>query len=461
MHEFYCIYRPPLPNGYHYPYSFHQGSPTLVTPSNNEIHTEYLTDRLTNEVLSYIDTHVHTYQNKLTNELTIPFFTYISHYGVHGPFDHKEEYTKLYMNKYNNMCYNTHNYNTMQSTTTNNSNGNYNVLYDTNNHNVSSESSSRHTNLSNNNITSHHCNSVMASMLQSIDDSLGSIIHKLTETNIIQNTIVLFTSDNGGVHRNNLPDVSQHIHSRWVSNYIKFAGKHTPPTSNWPLKAGKGYLYEGGVRVPLIIAWGNNIRHDSISHHTVSSIDIFPTLMHMIEHKSNDITKHLSTIDGKSFMHILIDNSNNDNIPLKYWTFPNKNSSISHLYSKNTWWRGENNGIFNIYPHGGLGRPPAVSVRYLQWKLIRFFHIGIYNPNIYELYDLESDISEMNNLAYNSLYADIVTELDAFIDRFLVDTKVLLPIENPLFNKIEFDNKIKQASHHRNNSSSNNNACMC
>ncbi|HVV99245.1 MAG TPA: sulfatase, partial [Planctomycetaceae bacterium] len=159
---------------------------------------EYLTDRLTTEALKFIDKHA-----------AEPFFLYLPHYTVHIPLNAKPEMVAKYPPEAP-------------------FNGSQN-------------------------------NPIYAAMLESLDEGVGKILEKLKQQGLDERTIVVFTSDNGGL--------------------AIVEGPHTPATSNAPYREGKGYLYEGGVRVPLIVKWPGQVRAGSVSKTPVCSIDLFPTLL--------------------------------------------------------------------------------------------------------------------------------------------------------------------------------------
>jgi arylsulfatase A-like enzyme len=330
---------PPGPNGYFSPYSFKAGT---ITPGPEG---EYIVDRLTDEAIRFIEE---------SHEQSRPFFAAVWQYGVHGPWDHKEEYTKQFAEK--------------QAP------------------------------------EGRQGNPVMASMLKSVDESLGRIVARLDALGLAENTIVVFTSDNGGnVHSNTRDDRRKanvkpgHPQWRSLSSYRKYAG-HLPPTNNHPLRSGKGTLYEGGVRVPLIVRWPGKVPA-AASSEIVSSIDFYPTLLELLKVPQKEKTK----FDGISFAAVLRDPS----VGL------------------------EREAVFNYFPHGGPSKPPGVTVRQGKWKLIRWFETGPDYPSLYELYDLEADLGETTNLAQQ--HPERVRELDALIDGFLKDTGAAIPKPNPRF----------------------------
>ena len=102
-------------------------------------------------------------------------------------------------------------------------------------------------------------NAIYAAMIQSVDEGIGRLLRKLDELGIADHTVVVFTGDNGGLS-------------------VK-EGPNTPSTSNSPLRAGKGYLYEGGIRVPLIVRWPGVTGPRSLSDVPVSGQDLYPTIL--------------------------------------------------------------------------------------------------------------------------------------------------------------------------------------
>ncbi len=180
---------------------------------------------------------------------------------------------------------------------------------------------------------------VYAAMIESLDESVGRILDALDESGEVQNTLIVFTSDNGGL-----------------------ATSEGSPTCNAPLAEGKGWMYEGGTREPLMVRWPGTIAAGSTCAVPVTSPDFYPTLL------------DIAGLDPMPEQHC-------DGI------------SIAPLL------RGENavdrEAIFWHYPHyGNQGGSPGSSVRAGDYKLIEFFEDGTL-----ELYNLREDIGEENDLA--------------------------------------------------------------
>ena len=220
-----------------------------------------------------------------------------------------------------------------------------------------------------------------AAMVKSMDDAVGTLVRTLDEEGLAENTIIVFTSDNGG----NMYDVVE----------------GETPTSNAPLRLGKGCQYEGGVRVPLLVIWPGRIKAGAKNEtDLVQSIDYYPTLLEMTGLKVQPEQK----FDGVSIMPAL------------------KGGKL------------ERDTIFCHFPHAtpaALGEP-STWVRKGDWKLIRFYCGNPDQTDRYELYNLKGDIGETKNMA--SAMPDKVKELGALIERFLKDSGAVLPKANPAYN---------------------------
>lgn len=184
-----------------------------------------------------------------------------------------------------------------------------------------------------------HSNAVYAAMIASMDENIGRIVNELKRLHLYDNTIIIFTSDNGGL-----------------------ATSEGSPTSNYPLRGGKGFTYEGGIREPLIVRMSEMAVPGSICDEVVISTDYYPTILQMTDSKMQP-QQHL---DGISFLSLL-------------------NGKKKHLDRKVVYWH------FPHYSNQG-GRPSGV-VRWSNYKLIEFYDTGEV-----ELYDLSKDIAESHNL---------------------------------------------------------------
>ena len=229
-----------------------------------------------------------------------------------------------------------------------------------------------------------------ASMVESMDHALGVVLKELENKDVLKNTIVVFMSDNGG-----------------LSAVAREGEKHN---HNYPLKSGKGSIYEGGIRVPMIVYspfHKTNIRE---INHPVIIDDFFPSILEFTKCEESSFVQN---IDGQSFVPLL----NNETVEQKplFWHYPN-------------WWG----------PIGpGIGSYSAV--RQGKWKFI-YFH----DTQIIELYNLEKDISENNNLisvntSKSQLLANVLTKYLKSVNAQMPYNKITnsivpWPDEHSLFN---------------------------
>lgn len=261
------------PPSYFYPYT-RPGSnnPRIPTLSGGE-EGEYLTDRLTDEAIQFIERNANR-----------PFCLYLSHYAVHTPIQSKEEWTKHYRER---------------------------VKED-----------------------GRHQNPAYAGMIHSVDEGVGRLLETLDRLNISDNTLIVFTSDNGGLMR---------------------------ITTNVPLRAGKGSAYEGGVRVPLIARWPNGVSAGTVSSEPVTGVDFFPTILEVCGAAPE-------SVDGLSLAPLFGDPSAQLDRDAVYWHYPH-------------------------YHPGGAS--PYGTARARDWKLVEFFeddHTELYRVgnDISESEDLSS-----------------------------------------------------------------------
>lgn len=188
-------------------------------------------------------------------------------------------------------------------------------------------------------------NPMYGAMVESMDDNVGKLLNSLKTLKIEENTIVIFMSDNGG-----LASVS----------------------TQFPLRAGKGSYYEGGIRVPCIIKWPKKIEKTKKTNAVISGLDIFPTLMDIVNDK-NDYN-----LEGTSLLPLLTENKSVKERSL-VWHFP------IYLQGVNTKKDDARDSLFRT-------RPGSV-IRKGKWKLHEYFENGEL-----ELYDLDTDIGERINL---------------------------------------------------------------
>ena len=263
---------------------------------------EYLTDRLTDEAIAFIDANADR-----------PFFLYFSHYAVHPPIQAKPKMIPHY------------------------------------------EQIPK---------AQRQGKPGYAAMVESVDESVGRIADRLDELGLTDNTIIVFTSDNGGNLR---------------------------ATSMPSLRDGKGTLYEGGVRVPTFVSWPGVTPAGARTDHVVTSVDFYPTLMELIgaNAPSNAV------LDGVSFADVVRTGKSAAPRSPIYWHFPaytglKSGSRRTPIYKRFLAYL----QLVEPSERYEFRMTPATAVRDGRWKLIEFFEDGQL-----ELYDLGNDRAETTNLA--------------------------------------------------------------
>ncbi|MCX6858259.1 MAG: sulfatase [Verrucomicrobia bacterium] len=224
-----------------------------------------------------------------------------------------------------------------------------------------------------------------AAMIQSMDDAIGTLLDALDRLKLADNTIIIFTADNGG------------------NMYNEIDG--TTPTSNRPLRGGKATMFEGGTRVPGVVVWPGVAGAGSRSDAVIQSEDYYPTLLEGLALKPAEGQR----FDGTSILPAL------------------KGDSLA------------DKAVFQYFPHNpGVPDwlPPSVSAHRGDWKLIRIFHGGEKGAHRHLLLNLRDDLGEKNNLAAQK--PELVAELDTMIEKFLTDTKAIVPIPNPAFDPTKY-----------------------
>ncbi|MGZ8938607.1 MAG: sulfatase [Limisphaerales bacterium] len=186
----------------------------------------------------------------------------------------------------------------------------------------------------------HAFEPVYAALIESLDQSVGQLLHKIDALGLRENTIVIFTSDNGGLH---VPE-----------------GRHQKVTHNRPFRAGKGFLYEGGLRIPLIVRWPGKIAPGSVNDTPVINTDWTPTLLEVAGHASNQ------QFDAISLLPLLTGETQRPNRKL-FWHFPH---------------------------YTNQGSSPGGAMREGSWKLIEHYEDGRM-----ELFNLKDDLAEKNDLS--------------------------------------------------------------
>ncbi|MDH5602645.1 MAG: sulfatase [Cyclobacteriaceae bacterium] len=317
----------------------HRGSPTgtYYSPYQNPKLTdgpegEYLTDRLTNESVRFMK------ENKDN-----PFFLYLAFYTVHTPIQPSKRHLEKFLKK-----------------------------AETLDNQGDPEKLSEHDGCT----VSRQVNPEYASMVYAMDENVGKLLAVLDSLGLTENTTVIFTSDNGGL--STLPPYRD------------------APTSVMPLRAGKGWCYEGGIRVPLLIRQGKG-QAGQISDVPVISMDFYPTILEMT-HLPAMPDQHK---DGLSLVPLLRGKQQLDRESL-FWHFPH--------YHGSTW-------------------KPGAAIREGDWKLITF-----YEEDKTELYNLQTDLGE--NIEVSDKYPGIVTDLLQKLQQHQSETGAMLPKVNEEFREI-------------------------
>ncbi len=268
-------------------------------------------DALTEKAVEFIRTHVQW-----------PFFLYLAHYSVHIPLEAKPELIEKYRAK------------------------------------IRADDPQN--------------NPIYAGMVETVDKSVGRLMATLDELGLTNNTVFVFSSDNGGLS-------------------VK-EGPNTPATSNLPLRAGKGFLYEGGIRVPLIVSWPGVIPPGSACNVPVCSIDLYPTFLEI----AGLALQPGQVIDGESLVPLLTQTGSLKRDAI-YWHYPH--------YSN----------------QGGL---PSGAIRAGDYKLIEF-----YEDERIELYNLRLDPGERHDLA--AVMPNKAAELRKRLHEWRESLAAQMPAKNP------------------------------
>jgi arylsulfatase A-like enzyme len=224
-----------------------------------------------------------------------------------------------------------------------------------------------------------------AAMVESADESVGRILKKLEELKIAEKTVVFFFSDNGGLSFT--------------------SGRTEPATSNAPLREGKGSLYEGGIRVPLIVRWPGVAKPGSLCDVPVSSIDFYPTILELC----GGSPEPAPVVDGRSLCPLLKQEGAWKREAL-YWHYPH--------------YEGE-----RVYYSA-----PCGAVRKGAFKLIEYYEDGKL-----ELYDLKENVGERHDVA--GVLKEKTKELHELLDAWRRDVGALMPTPNPAFRPPKMDRR--------------------
>jgi len=276
---------------------------------------EYLTDRLTNEAIKFIN-----------NNKEKPFFLYLPYFTVHTPLQGKQHLVDKYKTKIK-------------------GDDRFNAAY--------------------------------GAMVESMDENVGRLLKAIKDLKIEENTLLIFTSDNGG-----LASVS----------------------SQFPLRSGKGSYYEGGIRVPFIIRWPNRIEEAKHINIPITGLDIYPTIIEAI----NDKTDY--SLDGNSLLSLVSEDKSLDERAL-FWHFP------IYLEIVNAKKDGTRDSLFRT-------RPGSI-IRKGKWKLHEYFEDGEL-----ELYNLETDLGEQEDVSEKN--PEILKTLHKALNDWRIKTNAPVPTKlNP------------------------------
>lgn len=239
-----------------------------------------------------------------------------------------------------------------------------------------------------------HFSPVYAAMIESLDQSVGRILAKLDELQLAGNTIVIFFSDNGG-----------------VGGYEAAGLPAKGITSNAPLRGGKGMLYEGGIRVPLIVRWSGTVKPGTVCDEPVISLDFYPTFLEIAGASPEPEQK----LDGKS-LSPLLQSAGKARLgrDAMFWHFP---------------------GYLEAGADTGRWRTtPAGAVRSGNYKLVEFFEDGHV-----ELYNLKEDIGETRDLVRKM--PEKASELHARLKAWRQAIRAPMPTPNPAYQPVSAQNR--------------------
>lgn len=236
------------------------------------------------------------------------------------------------------------------------------------------------------------CNAVYSAMIEHLDESVGAIMKSIEREGLYENTIFIFYSDNGGVDNryDNIPLIADRsLHNYPESHPLRFVA-----TSNTPLRSGKGTLYEGGIRVPLIVRWPDKIKKKSKTEAIVSCVDFYPTFMDIAQGKlpENQI------MDGISMYKTITEN-----------TYNKEREVFTH---------------YPVYHH----EQPMSSLRKGDWKIIQNLVTSEFS-----LFNLKYDVSEMTDLKFT--HPKKLNSMKLLLQKWQDDTGAEMPIKNSKFDQ--------------------------
>lgn len=323
-----CVNRGGAPGSYFFPFKRKQKSGGIaywdVPDLDDRKEGDYLTDELTDKAIEFIDA-----------KRDSPFFLCFAHYAVHTPIQAPNDLTAKYKKKFASLPKIERPFRSERN-----------------------EGKTR----------ARQDNPTYAAMIENLDTNVGRVIDHLSKSGLSQNTIIVFTSDNGGLSTT----------------------KRVGPTSCHPLRAGKGWTYEGGIRIPTMICWPNKLT-PSVCATPGITMDFYPTLLEL----AGIPKKPKQHLDGVSLVSAL-QGSPSDQLSNRFlaWTYPH---------------------------HHGSQHSPSNAIRMGNWKLIQKTDDATPNDDRLELYNLKDDLSETKNLA--KTHPAKANELLGKLTKWLSDTK--------------------------------------
>ena len=295
---------------------------------------EYLTTRLTDEAVRLITDH----------DQERPFFLNLWHYTVHTPCQAPDHLVRKYQDKADRLGLDTDPIVVGEPMPT---------------WHLTGEHVRRRT---------VHSDPVYAAMMETLDDGVGAVVEALRATGQLENTVIVFTSDNGGL-----------------------ATAETSPTCNAPLAEGKGWMEDGGLRVPLVISWPDRVEPGTKTGALTTTPDLYPTLLGL----AGVVPRSGQAWDG-----------------VDIWP----------AVSGDAFDRGP---IFWHYPHySNQGGTPGAAIREGRWKLIRWFEDGRE-----AVYDLDADVGEQHDVAVTE--PEVRCRLATLLDAWSTEVGAVLPAPNP------------------------------
>ena len=349
---------------YHYPFGGHAGPGGKYDKTLQAKEGDYFTDKLTDAALDFIE-----------RKKDQPFFVHLEHFAVHDPIQGRKDFVEKYKKKLAKMPP---------------EEGPDYILEGNPDEPAPSEASiaemrknQRPDDFINTRVgwvKQKQDNVEFAGMVSALDDSLARIRAKLEALNIADNTIIIFTSDNGGMSASN----------RFRNNKKRAQMDPYFASSMLPLRGGKGWMYEGGIRVPLIVFWPGHTDPGMVTDVPVTGTDFYPTLLEMLDlplmpEQHKDGISFVPLLEGKPF-------NGHDAI---YWHFPH--------YSN----------------HGN--QSPGGAIRVGKYKLLEYFENGTV-----QLYDLENDLGELRDISKER--PEITQELLKMLQDWRQETDAKMPL---------------------------------